>query len=118
MIPQATAEQVYRALGNLETFRPILENAANNPMVKQKLEEAGQDPAQLEKLKEVYPNSFDRPNIISYSDSGILYFHGKSASYCSGKHRKLYLEEQLKLARLGTLRYWSSEFNRLKKENN
>lgn len=53
MIPQATAEQVYRALGNLETFRPILENAANNPMVKQKLEEAGQDPAQLEKLKEV-----------------------------------------------------------------
>lgn len=53
MIPQATAEQVYRALGNLETFRPILDNAANDPMVKQKLEEAGQDPANLEKLKDI-----------------------------------------------------------------
>ena len=67
----------------------------------------------VEKLKEVYPDEFGRPNIISYSDSGVLYFHGKSASYCRGKHRKLYLEEQLKLARLGTLRYWNSEFNRL-----
>lgn len=53
MIPAATAEQVYSKLANLETFRPILENAANNPMIKQKLEEAGQDPSQLEKLKDV-----------------------------------------------------------------
>lgn len=69
-----------------------------------------------EKLKEVYPDSLDRPNIISYSDSGILNFHGKSASYCRGKHRKLFLEEQLKLSRLGTMRYWSSEFKRLRSE--
>jgi hypothetical protein len=68
----------------------------------------------VEKLKEVYPDSFDRPSIISYSESGVLDFHGKSASYCRGKHRKLYLEEQLKLARLGTLRYWNSEFKRLR----
>ena len=54
-----------------------------------------------EKLKEVYP------------ENGTLDFHGKAASYCRGKHRKLYLEEQLKLARLGTLRYWSSEFKRI-----
>ena len=65
-------------------------------------------------MKDVYPDEFDRPSIISYSDSGILYFHGKSTSYCRGKHRKLYLEEQLKLARLGTLRYWNSEFNRFR----
>jgi hypothetical protein len=70
----------------------------------------------IEKLKEVYPNSLDRPNVISYSDSGILNFHGKSASYCRGKHRKLFLEEQLKLTRLGTMRYWSSEFKRLRSE--
>ena len=68
----------------------------------------------IEKLKEVYPDSSDRPNVISYSDSGVLNFHGKSASYCRGKHRKLFLEEQLKLARLGTLRYWNSEFKRLR----
>ena len=66
----------------------------------------------IEKLKEVYPNSLDRPNVISYSESGMLNFHGKSSSYCRGKHRKLFLEEQLKLARLGTMRYWSSEFKR------
>lgn len=52
-IPQAQVEQVYQKLSNLETFRPILENAANNPMVAEKLREAGQDPSQLEKLKEV-----------------------------------------------------------------
>ncbi len=52
-IPQAQCEQVYQKLSNLETFRPILENAANNPMVAEKMREAGQDPAQLEKLKEV-----------------------------------------------------------------
>ncbi len=70
----------------------------------------------IEKLKEVYKDSLDRPNVISYSDSGILNFHGKSASYCRGNHRKLFLEEQLKLARLGTMRYWSSKFKRLRSE--
>ena len=72
----------------------------------------------IEKLKEVYPNISDRPNVISYTDDGMLNFHGKSASYCKGNHRKLFLEEQLKLARLGTMRYWSSEFKRLRNENN
>lgn len=49
-LPQCTVEQVYSKLANLESFRPILENAANNPMLAEKLKEAGQDPAQLEKL--------------------------------------------------------------------
>ena len=49
----APVERVYATLSNLENFRPILENAANNPMVAEKMKEAGQDPAQLEKLKEV-----------------------------------------------------------------
>ena len=72
----------------------------------------------IEKLKEVYPDKLDRPNVISYSDSGVLNFHGKKASYCCrGKHRKLFLEEQLKLARLGTLRYWNSEFKRLRTDS-
>lgn len=49
----APVERVYATLSNLENFRPILENAANNPMVAEKMKEVGQDPAQLEKLKEV-----------------------------------------------------------------
>lgn len=52
-VPHATAEQVYHALANLETFRPILDNAANNPLIAEKLKEAGQDPSQLEKLKDI-----------------------------------------------------------------
>lgn len=72
----------------------------------------------IEKLKEVYPDSIDRPNVISYSDSGVLNFHGKKASYCRGFHRKLFLEEQLKLARLGTLRYWNSEFKKIEERSN
>ena len=52
-IPHATCEQVYQKLADLETFRPIIDNAINNPMIAEKIREAGQDPAQLEKLKEV-----------------------------------------------------------------
>lgn len=53
MVPQATCEQVYQKLSNLETFRPIIDNAANNPMIAEKLREAGQDPSKLEALKEI-----------------------------------------------------------------
>ena len=49
----APVESVYATLSNLENFRPILENAQNNPMVRQKMEEAGQDPSQLDKLRDV-----------------------------------------------------------------
>ena len=37
----APVERVYATLSNLENFRPILENAANNPMVAEKMKEAG-----------------------------------------------------------------------------
>ena len=53
MVPQATCEQIYQKLANLETLRPVLESAADNPVIKQKLQEAGQDPSQLDKLKDV-----------------------------------------------------------------
>ena len=49
----APVEAVYNKLSNLENLQPILDNAANNPMVAEKLKEAGQDPSQLEKLKDV-----------------------------------------------------------------
>ncbi len=49
----APVERVYQRLSDLESFRPIIEGAANNEMVKQKIQEAGQDPSQLEKLKDV-----------------------------------------------------------------
>lgn len=49
----APVESVYRTLSNLENFRPLLENAANNPAVREQIEKAGQDPSQLEKLKDV-----------------------------------------------------------------
>lgn len=49
----APVERVYSMLSNLENFRPVLENAQNNPMVRQKMEEAGQDPSALDKLKDV-----------------------------------------------------------------
>ena len=51
--PHATAEQVYAKLSNLESFKPLLENLADNPLVRQKIEEEGQDPKILEQLKDV-----------------------------------------------------------------
>ncbi|MCI6119869.1 MAG: SRPBCC family protein [Prevotella sp.] len=49
----APVERVYAVLSDLERLRPMIEMAQNNEMIKQKLREAGQDPAQLEKLKDM-----------------------------------------------------------------
>lgn len=49
----ASVEQVYQKLSNLENLRPIIENAQDNEALKQKLQDAGQDPAQLDQLKNV-----------------------------------------------------------------
>ncbi len=49
----APVERVYTTLSNLENLRPLLENIQNNEAVKEKIREAGQDPAQLERLKDV-----------------------------------------------------------------
>lgn len=53
MVPQATAGQIYAVLSNPQTLQPLIDGAADNPLIRQKLEEAGQDPSQLEKLKDV-----------------------------------------------------------------
>ena len=49
----APVERVYTTLSNLENLRPLLDNIQNNEAVKEKIREAGQDPAQLERLKDV-----------------------------------------------------------------
>ena len=49
----APVERVYAVLSNLEKLRPMLEVAQNNEMLKEKIREAGLDPAMLEKLKDV-----------------------------------------------------------------
>ena len=49
----ASLEQVYQKLSNLENLRPIIENAQDNEALKQKLQDAGQDPSQLDQLKNV-----------------------------------------------------------------
>ena len=49
----APVERVYTTLSNLENLPPLLDNIQNNEAVKEKIREAGQDPAQLERLKDV-----------------------------------------------------------------
>ena len=49
----APVERVYSVISDLERLRPVIEIAQNNEMIKEKLREAGQDPAQLEKLKDM-----------------------------------------------------------------
>lgn len=49
----APVEVVFAKLSNLENLRPIIENAQDNEVLRQKLQEAGQDPAQLDHLKDV-----------------------------------------------------------------
>ena len=49
----APVERVYAVISDLERLRPVIEMAQNNEMIKEKLREAGQDPAQLEKLKDM-----------------------------------------------------------------
>lgn len=49
----APVQNVYAMLSNLENFRPMLEGLKDNEMIREKLLEAGQDPAQLDSLKDV-----------------------------------------------------------------
>lgn len=49
----APVERVYAKLSDFENLRPIIENATDNDLVRQKMEEAGQDPSVLENLKNV-----------------------------------------------------------------
>ena len=49
----APVEVVYAKLSNLENLRPIIQNAQDNEALKAQIEAAGQDPSQLEALKDV-----------------------------------------------------------------
>ena len=49
----APVERVYAVLSDMERLRPMIEVAQNNEMLKEKVREAGQDPAVLEKLKDL-----------------------------------------------------------------
>ena len=49
----APVERVYAVLSDMERLRPMIEIAQNNDMLKEKVREAGQDPAMLEKLKDM-----------------------------------------------------------------
>ena len=49
----APVERVYAVLSDMERLRPMIEVAQNNEMFKVKVREAGQDPAVLEKLKDL-----------------------------------------------------------------
>ncbi len=49
----APVERVYAVLSDMERLRPMIEIAQNNNMLKEKVREAGQDPAMLEKLKDM-----------------------------------------------------------------
>lgn len=45
--------------------------------------------------------------VLSYNDSGVVKSIGYGYSSLNGKHRKLFIEEQLTIARLGQLRFWN-----------
>ncbi len=45
--------------------------------------------------------------VLSYNNSGVVKFVGYGHSSLNGKHRKLFIEEQLTIARLGQLRFWN-----------
>ena len=49
----APVEAVYAKLSDFENLRPIIENATDNDMVRQKMHEAGQDPSVLDNLRNV-----------------------------------------------------------------
>ena len=49
----APVERVYAVLSDMERLRPMIEVAQNNEMFKEKVREVGQDPAVLEKLKDL-----------------------------------------------------------------
>lgn len=47
------------------------------------------------------------PGVLYYTEKGDIFNTGFGCPERYGKRRKLFLEEQLKIARLGQLRYWN-----------
>ena len=67
----------------------------------------------IEFLNETYKYSGERskPALLTYNELGNITKerYGYSAARRNPKVRKLFLEEQLKLAKLAAFRYWSTE---------
>lgn len=49
----------------------------------------------------------DYPAVLYYTETGEIVYPGFVSKYSKGKHRKLFIEEILQVARLGQLRYWN-----------
>lgn len=70
-------------------------------------------------LMEKYGSPYKCPAILYYDETGFIHKlpkFGYTGFYRNMYARKLFLEEQLKLARLGCFRYWSIQENSAGKE--
>lgn len=52
-------------------------------------------------------SNLDYPAVLYYTETGQIVNTGFGNKYSKGKHRKLFIEEILQVARLGQLRYWN-----------
>ena len=64
-----------------------------------------------EYLDSMYLRPIDRPAVLTYNEWGHItkQNYGYTGAYRNKKCRKLFLEEQFKLAKLAAFRYWSIE---------
>lgn len=70
-------------------------------------------------LIEKFPDKFYRPAVLLYTEEGyIKQTDIGNKDKVDGKHRKLFLEEQLQLARLGNFRFWNLLEKDIKEKNN
>lgn len=60
----------------------------------------------------------DYPAVLYYTEDGQIINPGFGSRYQRGRHRKLFLEEILQVARLGQLRYWNLLEKIINKQNN
>lgn len=58
-------------------------------------------------LSEHFSEKIHRPAVLLYTEEGGIKQTKIGWCHNYGAHRKLFLEEQLQLARLGTMRYWN-----------
>lgn len=61
----------------------------------------------IEFLKAKYGDNVHTPAVLYYTEQGQVVRTGFGFPYNEGKHRKLFIEEQLKIVRLASLRYWN-----------
>jgi len=61
----------------------------------------------VEFLLSEYHSNVDAPAVLYYSEDGRIVKSGFGNHYQKGRHRKLFIEEQFQIARLGQLRYWN-----------